>query len=192
MAEHELISTQLNILAVRLPAPAVDELADGLYEAYETQLAEHRDPDAAAHLALAQFGDADTVTAAFIRHSPWRRTALALLATGPLIGALWATTLITSQAWDWPISTPVRVIYGATLLTIVLTLALSSRARTAYNRTRWATATGAIGLVILDALMLTAIAILEPALSWPLTLAVAASLIRAMTTLRMIPALLAR
>jgi hypothetical protein len=88
MAEHELISTQLNILAVRLPAPAVDELADGLYEAYETQLAEHRDPDAAAHLALAQFGDADTVTAAFIRHSPWRRTALALLATGPLIGAL--------------------------------------------------------------------------------------------------------
>lgn len=192
MADHHLIASQLDTLAARLPAAAVDELADGLHEAFEDHLARHRNPDAAAQAAVEEFGDADTITAAFFRHSPWRRTAVTLLTTGPLIGALWAVTLITAQAWEWPIPLPVRVAYGTALLAIVLTLVLAVTARQAYNRTRVAAATSTGALVILDTLMLTAIAANAPAITWPLPLAVTASLIRALATLRMIPALLTR
>jgi hypothetical protein len=63
MAGHPLIAAELEALAQRLPSQAVEELADGLAEAYEYQLHEHGDPAAAARAAIAAFGDADTVTA---------------------------------------------------------------------------------------------------------------------------------
>lgn len=60
MAGHHLIDAQLTVLATRLPAQAVEELADGLLEAYEARLAD-ADPDVAARAAIAEFGDADTI-----------------------------------------------------------------------------------------------------------------------------------
>jgi hypothetical protein len=108
MAGHELIAAQLDILARRLPAQAVQELADGLAEAYEAQLAALGDPGAAARAAITEFGDAEVITAAFVRDSPWRRTAMALLATGPVMAALWAVTLISARMWTWPIAPPLR------------------------------------------------------------------------------------
>lgn len=187
MADHELIAAQLALLSRRLPAPAVEELADGLRESYEAHLAELGDPDAAARAAMAEFGDADTVTAAFVHASPWRHIAVALLLTGPLMGALWGLSLITAQVWMWPVPVSVRIGYGAALVAVVATLLPAARGGLTYRRTRAAALAGAAGLVILDTGMLAAVMIVTPALTWPLALAVSASLIRIIATLRALP-----
>jgi hypothetical protein len=93
VAGHELIEAQLAILSARLPAQAVDELTDGMRETYQARLALLGDGEAAAREAIVAFGDADEVTAAFSRDSPWRRMALVLLATGPVMAALWGASL---------------------------------------------------------------------------------------------------
>lgn len=103
MAGHELIAAQISVLADRLPASAVEELVDGLQETYEARLDELQDPDAAARAAIAEFGDADTVTAAFFRQSPWRRVAVALLISGPFMGVAWGLSLVSTHAWNWPV-----------------------------------------------------------------------------------------
>ena len=101
MADHPLITSQLQTLASRLPPPLFAEIADGLQETYQAQLIRQPDPHRAAQAAVAQFGDADTITRALCHQAPWRRHAAALLVTGPLLGTIWATTLITQQAWLW-------------------------------------------------------------------------------------------
>ncbi|GII54156.1 hypothetical protein Pth03_25450 [Planotetraspora thailandica] len=70
MADHELIERHLRALGDRLPGHVVEELTDGLAASYEDQLERLRDAEAAAHAAIADFGDADTVAAAFVRASP--------------------------------------------------------------------------------------------------------------------------
>jgi uncharacterized membrane protein len=191
MAGHRLIDSQLAVLAARLPARAVEELADGLHETYEARLAD-RDPDAAARAAIAEFGDADTITAAFFRDSPWRRMAVLLLATGPFMGLLWGVTLVSAQAWNWPISLPVRLAYGMILLAIAATLVVVALEKRAYRRARAATLTGAIGLVVLDAVMLAAVVSVSSVAPWPLLLAIPASLVRIIVTLRALPPALSR
>lgn len=190
MAEHQLIATQLEILADRLPGAAVDELADGLWETYGAHLARTGDPEAAGRATIAEFGDADTVIAAYLRYSPWRRAALALLVTGPFVGVLWAITLVTNQVWDWPIPAPARILYGVILVGVVLALMGAVHARHAYSRARVATVSGAAALVLLDISMLATTMALGLDVTQPLALAVAAGLIRALATVRMIPALI--
>jgi hypothetical protein len=191
MAGHRLIAAQLAILADRLPAQAVEELADGLQEAYETRLAEPSDPDTAARAAIADFGDADTITAAFIRESPWRRMAPGLLATGPFMGAVWGLTLLSGQVWDRPIPWAVRIVYGAALIAIVLTLLTVTREERAYRRTRTAMLAAAFGLMVLDGLALAALVTMAAAPGWAATLAATACLTRILATIRRIPAVLA-
>ncbi|MFI7702013.1 hypothetical protein [Nonomuraea sp. NPDC049480] len=192
MAGHELITAQLAILANRLPAQAVEELADGLQQAYEAQLAELPDPEAAAHAAIADFGDADTITAAFFRESPWRQIAMTLLATGPFMGVVWGLTLLSVQVWDWPIPPAVRIVYGTALIAVALTLLTVTREKRAYRQTRTATLAAAASLVALDAGMLAAVMTVPSIAVWPLLLAVPASLIRIIATLRALPATLTR
>jgi hypothetical protein len=189
MADHELITAQLGILADRLPAPAVAELADGLQETYEARLAELHDPDAAARAAIAEFGDADTVTAAFFRESPWRRMAMTLLATGPFMGVLWGSVLLYGRVWDWPIPPAVWIVFGTVLVAIVLTLRGVTREQRAYRRTRTSTLAAAIGLITLDSgmLMITMLPPVPSTASLPLLLAVPASLARIIVTLRALP-----
>ncbi|MFI6317565.1 permease prefix domain 1-containing protein [Nonomuraea sp. NPDC050556] len=191
MAGHELISAQLAILAARLPAQAVEELADGLHEAYEAQLDGH-DPDAAARAAIAEFGDAETITAAFFRDSPWRRMAVLLLATGPFMGLVWGLSLVSARAWNWPIPVGVRLTYGALLLAVAGTLLAVALERRAYRRARAATLAGAMGLMALDVAMLVAVVSVPSVALWPLLLAVPASLIRVLATLRALPPVLSR
>ncbi|GLW10708.1 hypothetical protein Misp01_58360 [Microtetraspora sp. NBRC 13810] len=192
MAGHELIAAQLAILADRLPAQAMEELADGLQEAYEAQLAKLHDPDVAARAAIDEFGDADTITAAFVRESPWRRMALKLLTTGPLMGAVWGLTLLSAQVWDWPIPLAVRIAYGAVLVGAALTLLTVVRAKHAYRRTRIATLVAATALITLDTSMLAAAMSMPSSAVWPLLVAISASLIRITATLRAMPAALTR
>jgi hypothetical protein len=190
MARHELIATELDTLGSRLPADAVAELADGLDETFETLLAEHGDPDTAAAAAIEEFGDANTITAAFFRESPWRRLALVLLATGPVMGIVWGSTLIGQRAWSWPVPLGVRVLYGTVLVAAVVTLIIAVRERRAYRRARLAATACAAVLLLLDAFMLTAIALLAALPGWIVPIAAAASIIRILGIVRALPAAL--
>jgi hypothetical protein len=190
MAGHELIDAHLDALSARLPAQAVEELADGLAEAYEVRLQGSDAPEEAARAAIAEFGDVETVTAAFFRESPWRRTALVLLATGPLMAAAWASALLTAHAWFWPIPMQARLLYGAGLAAIVAVLVMVVREKRAYRRTRLAVLAGAVGLIILDGVALAVLMMMGPAPSWPIATASTASLIRVLAMLRGLPAVL--
>lgn len=189
MAGHALISTHLAALGRRLPAAAVDELADGLTETYRHHLGRGLAPDAAATAAIAEFGDPDQIAAAFTRQAPGRRTALALLATAPIFAASWGPSLIVAKAWTWPIPPAAGAAFALTLATVVGMLTTAATSRT-YRRTRLAVP-GSAALIALDAAMLTAVVLAAPALVWPMAIAIPASLARLVTTVRILPRLLA-
>src|SRR5207253_2112590 len=118
------------------------------------------DADTAARSAVREFGAPDLVVAAFVRQSAGRRTARALMSTGPLVGLCWAATLAAGHAWRWPVPVPVRIATAATLLTVIAALALAATART-WRRTRIAALAG-LGLVALDATLVAAVVALRP------------------------------
>jgi hypothetical protein len=121
-----LINDYVAGLHRRLPAAVADEAADGLIETYEHHLAARSGEQAAAHAAVAEFGDLALVVGEFTRQAPGRRAARMLLATGPVVGACWAAALILSRAWTWPVPGAVRLSFGATLLLAVMTLAVAA------------------------------------------------------------------
>jgi hypothetical protein len=189
MAGNHLIDGYLAVLARRLPADAVDELADGLTETYLRYRSDGLDPDRAARAAIAEFGEADLVLAAFVRQSPGRRTAWALLFGGPAVGACWAATLVVGRAWTWPVPDWVGPAIGATLLVAVALLVLAATGRRSYRRTRLAAGAGLV-VIGLDGTMLATMALIAPPFVWPLALAVPASLTRLTLTARVMPRLL--
>jgi hypothetical protein len=191
VAGHALIERHLAELARRLPTPVVDELADGLTETYHRQLARGLDPAAAADAAIAEFGHPDQILAAFTHQAPGRRTALALLATGPVLAACWGPSLIIGHVWAWPIPPAVAPAFGLTLLGVVALLAAAATAQHNYARTRLA-GIGAIGLILLDTAMLAAVLLAAPVLVWPMALAIPASLTRIGLTARALPHLLVK
>ena len=191
MASHHLIDAYLADLARRLPADPVDELADGLHETWQHHLASGMTPAHAARAAIAEFGTPDQVTHAFVAQAPGRRTAVTLLATGPLVGACWGTTLVATKVWTWPVPAPVAVVFAVTLLGVVAALVLAATSRRSYRRTRLG-AVGGVGIVVLDAAMLTAVALLAVAPVWPMFIAIPVSLTRIGLTLRSLPTTLAR
>jgi hypothetical protein len=186
MAGHQLIDEHLGRLAAQLPADAVDELADGLIEAWQHRLAAGLPPADAARAAIAEFGSADQITRAFVTQSPGRRTALALLATGPMVGLCWGASLVTARAWTWPVPTAAMVAFGLTLLAVVAALVSAATSRGSYRRTRLGAAGGA-ALVTLDAAMLATVLTVAPVLVWPMVVAIPASLVRIGLTVRCLP-----
>lgn len=185
MAGHDLIDGYLVELAQQLPSEAVDELADGLEEAYRSHTDSGLEPDAAATMATAEFGRPEQVVEAFARHSAGRRTALALLATGPLFAMAWSTSLVTGNAWTWSVPPGVAVAFGLTLLAAAGALVVAATGRS-YRRTRLAGPACAV-LVLLDAAMIGAVGLVAPALTWPMGFAVAASLARIGFACRSVP-----
>src|SRR5215472_8209138 len=150
----------------RLPAALAGEAADGLIETYEHHLASGAGQQAAAHAAVAEFGDLETVIGEFTRQAPARRAARILLATGPVAGACWATALILGHAWTWPVPAALRLSFGAVLLVAVLALAAAATSRHSYQRTRLTAAASPV-ILILDATAVAAAALAAP----PLTVA---------------------
>ena len=187
MPDNELIDAYLAQLARRLPADAVDELADGLVESYRHHLTTAPDPHTAARRALAEFGSPHQVTTAFTRLSPGRRTARMLLATGPAAGAAWATALITGHAWQWPIPTPARPAMALLLLAGVVTLATAAAGRANHARTRRTAIVGSLALITLDAAALTGLALAAPALALPMVVAACVSTARIGLTVCALP-----
>jgi hypothetical protein len=172
-----LINDYVAGLHRRLPAALADEAADGLIETYEHHLAAGSGEQAAAHAAVAEFGDLALVVGEFTRQAPGRRAARMLLATGPVVGACWAAALILSSAWTWPVPGAVRLSFGATLLLAVMTLAVAATSRRSYRRTTFTAAASPV-ILALDATAVAAVMLAAPALTWVLGIAVAASLTR--------------
>ncbi|EXG82475.1 HAAS signaling domain-containing protein [Cryptosporangium arvum] len=191
MAGHPLIGRYLRQLSDRLPADTVDELADGLHETWTHFLERGDDAEAAARAAIAEFGTPAQVVDAFVADAPGRRTARALLATGPLVGACWAACLIEARAWTWPIPTGVRAGYAAAVVTVVICLLIAASSRHGYRRTRLGDV-GAAALVPLDLVMIAAVALAGSTFVWPVIVAVPASVIRILLITRALPGRAAR
>jgi MFS family permease len=186
MPGHALISSYLSGLRRRLPAGLADEVSDGLLEAYQYHLARGQGADEAARAAVTDTGDLAQVVGEFTRQAPGRRTARALLAIGPVVGACWVAALVTTHAWAWPVPAAARLGFGAALLATIGVLAIAATSRRSYRRTRLTVLAGP-GLIILDATLITAALLAAPVLSWPLAAAIAASLTRITLTVTALP-----
>ncbi|HEU5160722.1 MAG TPA: hypothetical protein VFU43_27240 [Streptosporangiaceae bacterium] len=198
MAGHRLsgghpapLARYLAELSGPLPADVVEELGDGLADTWRHYRELGLSPAAAADAAIADFGTPGQTIAAFVAHSPGRRLARTLLATGPVMAVCWGSALIAAHAWDWPVTAAAKAAFAVTLLAVVAVLVAAATSRYSLGRTRLAAA-GALGLLVLDAAMLAAAVLIAPALAWPMAAAIAASLARIALTLRALPTALAR
>ncbi|MGH3299010.1 MAG: permease prefix domain 1-containing protein [Trebonia sp.] len=104
-------------VAARLPGPGrshagiIAELRAGLLDATDAHRSAGLPPAEAAAAAVSEFGDPRLVAAAFgpeLAARSARRTALTLIATGPVIGVLWASAAMASRVgvrhappWQW-------------------------------------------------------------------------------------------
>ena len=183
MSQARLITDYLSVLSAQLPAPLVEELADGLDETQQHYLTQGLTPDAAAGAAVAEFGEPQVIVAAFIRLSPARHAARRLLAAGPVVGGCWAAALITGRAWTWPVPATVRLLVGVALITVIGLLAAAAFGRR-YLSARRAGAVACAGITVLDGVMLIAVVLAIPVLIWPVILAAAASAARLTFTAR--------
>jgi hypothetical protein len=203
----EILRDWLDALANQLPGPTrarqaiLAELHDGLLEAVDSQRGRGLPSARAAQAAVAEFGDPHTVARALavdLAAAQARRTALAILPSGPLLGSLWLLALVASHRASRPISpwhahgpwTMFPVLVAALAVGVpaaVLAMAATGRP------SRWlpdrpslaptAAATAGIAGVAIDLTllgMLTVQAILGPAqIAWaPVSLAALASLTR--------------
>jgi hypothetical protein len=185
MSESGLIRDYLTALSAHLPAPIVEELADGLDQSRLHYLEQGLGSGAAAKAALAEFGAVQVVVAAFIRVSPARRAARRLLVSGPVVGACWGAALITGRAWTWPVPIGARILLGVVLVAVIGLLATAAFG-TRYRSVGRAGAAGCMAITALDAAMLTTVALAIPAVAWPVILAAAASVTRLTFAARML------
>ena len=174
MSEPRLIADYLAVLSARLPAPVVEELADGLAETYQSYLGRGLPPGRAAEAAVAEFGEPHVILAEFARTNPARRAAGRLLVTGPAVGGCWAAALITSRAWAWPLPLAMRILPGLVLVTVIGLLAAAVSGRSYRFSTR-AGAAGCVGTALLDTVMIIGVALATPSVTWVTIGAMAAS-----------------
>jgi hypothetical protein len=177
MAQSRVIRGYLAELSAQLPAPIVAELADGLDQTHRRYLGHGLSTDAAATAAVAEFGEAQVVIAAFTAASPARRAARRLLVTGPGVGACWGTALIIDRAWTWPVPIDAPIVLGIALITAIGLLAAAAFG-SRYRSVGRAGAAGCLGITALDATMLAVIMLAAPAVIWPVIVAVSASVAR--------------
>jgi hypothetical protein len=189
MSQASLITDYLSVLSAQLPAPLVQELADGLDQTQQHYLIQGLTPDAAAGAAVAEFGEPQVIVAAFTRLSPARHAARRLLAAGPVVGGCWAVALIIGRAWAWPVPATGRLLFGAGLITVIGLLAAAAFGRR-YRSARRAGAVACAGITVLDGVMLIAVVLAIPVLIWPVILAAAASAARLTFTARALRAVL--
>jgi hypothetical protein len=189
MSEPRLISSYLAVLAAQLPAPIVEELADGLTETHRSYLQQGLAPDRAAESAVAEFGQPQEIVAEFARVNPARRAARRLLGIGPVVGACWAVALLSDRAWAWPVPLPARILVGLALMTIIGLLAASALS-TRYRLAARAGVAGCVGIATLDAVLITGVTFASAPLTWLMVGAMVASTARIVFAARsLVPAL---
>jgi hypothetical protein len=209
-ARH-LLDSYLAEVTARLPGPArvrasvVDELRAGLLDAFDGYRSAGLTAEDAARAAVIEFGDPCQVADAFRQElavSQARRVAITLVATGPLIGLLWAAAAVASHLgirhaapWQWSGAPPGLLVafpLAAGVLAVAVWAALLTVAATGHL-TRWipvraglapaAAAIAGLGAMTVDLIIFVLLAsqiaaapgTLAPA---PVAVAAAASLIR--------------
>ena len=109
-ANRDAVADYLAAVTAQLPGPpsarvaVTDELRDGLLEALQTHRARGCSEAEATAAAIAEFGDPDTVAAAFgpeLGALQARRVAVGLLATGPLVGLVWIAAVVVNALPPW-------------------------------------------------------------------------------------------
>lgn len=110
------IGSYLAEISAGLPGPArtrrsvLAELGAGVADAAEAYRGAGLDPQRAVRAAIDEFGSPQQVAAAFrteLAAAEARRTAVTLLAIGPLTGAVWLAATLTSHIgryappWEW-------------------------------------------------------------------------------------------
>jgi hypothetical protein len=125
------IAAYLDAVAARLVGPRaprraiLDELRDGLYEAVATH---HRHGVPAAEAisaALREFGSPAVLAAGFAGELAIiraRRTTLAYLATGPLIGLSWISVIVPTRWWQHD---PVTLLHAIPVLPLIAVAAVA-------------------------------------------------------------------
>jgi hypothetical protein len=154
------------------------EVRAGLLDAIDAHRAAGLPDGGAISVALAEFGDAGQVAAAFrpeLAARSARHTALALAATGPMVGLLWAVTALTSHiglhsgvAWPWAGAPPGALLDVPLAVVAVTALAALFTIAATGHLTRWlpyrpglAPATAAVagfGAVTADVILLALLA----------------------------------
>lgn len=177
MPEPGIIEHYLAALRSQLPAPLVDELADGLEETRQRYLRLGLPADNAARAAVTEFGEPSVIIASFARVNPGRLTARSLLRIGPGVGGCWAAALLTARAWTWRVPEPAFMLVGLGLLAVIALLAVAALGRQ-YRLSSYAATAGGIGTGTLDAAVITGVMLAAPTLTWPLVIATAASVTR--------------
>jgi len=173
-SDPRLIRGYLEVLAAQLPGPIVEELADGLTETHRSYLARGLSPDTAAEAAVAEFGSAEEILAAFARVNPARQAARRLLGLGPVVGGCWVAALVTSRAWPglWP--APARVMLGLVLLSCIGLLAVAALGRR-YRVASYSGVAGCVGFAALDASLIVGVLAVAGVASWVTAIAMAFS-----------------
>ena len=201
----ETLGAYLAEIAARLPGPArarrdiMAELGTGLADAADAHRCAGLSPAQAARAAIAEFGRPDQVADGFrteLTATRARRTALGLMASGPLIGALWATAALASHLGTLPwqlVSLPADARLAMHLAMIALAAAIGGAlitVATTGRLTRWlpgrpaaSAAVAASGTAAWDVALLTLLAaqaISSPGrlAAVPVTVAAIASLTR--------------
>ena len=107
---RDAVADYLAAVTTQLPGPpsaraaVTDELRDGLLEALETHQARGCSQAEATAAVIAEFGDPDTVAAAFgpeLGAVQARRVAVGLLVTGPLVGLAWIAAVVFNTLPPW-------------------------------------------------------------------------------------------
>jgi hypothetical protein len=114
---------------------------------------------------------------------------LALLFAGPAEGLCWDAAPTVGQAWTWPVPSPVRLMFAVILLAVIAGLVVAATGSTNYRRTRIAALAG-IGLISLDCGAPAMVVVVAPSFAWPMSVAIAASLLRLTLTVRALPRVL--
>jgi hypothetical protein len=109
-ANRDAVADYLAVVTTQLPGPPsaraaiTDELRDGLLEALETHQARGCSQAEATAAVIAEFGDPNTVAAAFkpeLGAVQARRVAVGLLVTGPLVGLTWIAAVVVNVLPLW-------------------------------------------------------------------------------------------
>jgi hypothetical protein len=193
---EELTDALIGSAVVR--AAVASEIGDGLLETADTYVARGMKPGEAAYAAIAEFGQPRAVAAAFspeIGARQARRTAFALMASGPLVGLAWIAGAVFASLpparyelsgpwWGLPIVGLTLIVAGPSMLVaIVSTGRLGLRFALPASLSLQAAGIASVAALTADATLLAMLGLyaLMTSASMPLLLmapAVAASLVR--------------
>jgi hypothetical protein len=190
MSGTSLTRGYLAALSARLPASIVEELADGLQEAYLRFRDTGMDDNAAAEAAITEFGDPQIVADSFTATCPGRLLSRRLLLTGPAAGLSWGAVLITAHAWAWTVPPAARVAFSTVFLAAIAMLNCAAFGRSYRAVTRSAVA-GCVGVTLLDLTMIGAVFGLAIGPGWLVAVAVIVSGLRTVHNVRGLPGVLA-